>query len=52
MYRLYAIIWALIFGFSGEYLIAANNVVLNILGFISLAMCGLSVYTLYKSFKG
>ena len=48
MQLLYAVIWAVIFGFVGAYLVELNSVILNLLGYAALLMCGLSVVTFFK----
>ena len=48
MQLIYAIVWAIIFGFAASYLTSSSSSILVILGYFSGVMCGLSVLTLFK----
>ena len=49
MTAMYAIVWGLIFGFAGLYLVEMDSAILNILGYGAFLMCGLSVLSLLKN---
>ncbi len=49
MQFLYTFVWAIIFGLAGLYLIELGSFIFNILGYIALMMCGLSVFNIFKT---
>ena len=49
MNLMYALLWTVIFGISGNYLTSANSIILNVIGYGAWLMCGLSLLTFFKS---
>ena len=48
MQIIYAIVWAIIFGFAANYLTSSSSTIFVILGYFAWAMCGMSIVTLFK----
>ena len=48
MQAIYAIVWAIIFGFAANYLTNSSSTIFVILGYLAWVMCGLSTLTLFR----